>query len=269
MRENGTVAGFYVLVTDISDRKRHEDELHRWKDELETRVEERTRDLVASQERLRALASQLTMTEQRERRKLASDLHDYLAQLLVLGRMKMNQVRREAALPAAMHALTKDVDDIFQQVLTYTRTLIAELSPPSLQGGDGLAEALRWLAERMQKDGLWVQVEAELSHKSLLLSEERALFLFQSVRELLFNVLKHARVDRAVVRLTVDEDGLRVAVEDQGQGLGRDVLLRAAEPGHRGLLSVRERMEAMGGRMELTSIPGDGTTVTLILPSMP
>ena len=71
VRPDGMVAGYYVLVTDISERKRQEDELRRWKDELEVHVAERTRELLTSHERLRELTSQVTLTEQRERRKLA------------------------------------------------------------------------------------------------------------------------------------------------------------------------------------------------------
>lgn len=264
VREDGTIAGFYVQGTDITERKRHEEQLRQWKDELEKRVALRTQELVASQERLRALASQLSLTEQRERRKLALDLHDYLAQLLVVGRIKVSQLRKPPGLPAVTHAVARDIDDILTQALTYTRTMIAELCPPSLHES-GLPAALKWLGERMYKDGLWVEVQADCER--LLLPEDRAVLLFQSVRELLFNVLKHARVDRATVRVTVADGGnIRVAVEDRGKGFTPSDLARAIEPGHVGLAGVRERMEAIGGRLEVSSTPGEGTTMTMVLP---
>ncbi len=267
VRDDGTVAGFYVLVTDISERKRHEDDLRRWKDELEMRVVERTRELVTSQERLRALASQLSLTEQRERRKLASDLHDYLAQLLVVGRMKVNRLAKEPGMPRAMLEKIEDIDTVFRQGLHYARTMIAELSPPFLHES-GFPTALRWLSERMQKEGLWVEVK--VNRDEIALSEDRAVFLFQSVRELLFNVLKHAGVDRATVMVTAAEDGsVSVSVIDCGKGLDVDAMERAAQPGHLGLFAVCERMEAMGGRVDVNSTPGAGTTVTILLPGEP
>jgi len=260
----GTPYALCGIAVDITSRQRMEEELRRWKDELETRVQERTHELVASQERLRELASQLTMTEQRERQKLARDLHDYLAQMLVVGRMKMNAAKKQPGLPPASQTVLQDVDTIFQQALTYTRTLIGELSPPSFRDY-GLPAALKWLSERMQKDGLWVDVECEREHVPL--SEEHAVLMFQCVRELLFNVLKHAGVDRATVRVAVEPDGaVQVAVEDRGNGLDAGALRRAGEPGHLGLFAVRERMEAIGGGMDVTSISGKGTTVTITLP---
>jgi len=264
VRPDGTVAGYYVLVTDISERKRQEDELRRWKDELEVRVSERTKELLMSHQRLRDLASQVTLTEQRERRKLARDLHDYLAQLLVVGQMKTTMMRKQPTLPSEVQSLFQDVGNIFLQALTYTRTMIAELSPPSLQE-HGLPQALKWLAERFEKDGLSVEVRADCQRVPL--PEDLAVMLFQAVRELLFNVLKHAGVDRATVTVTVEPAGdVRVVVADRGKGLSADAMRRAYTPGHLGLFSVRERLESFGGYVDIVSAPGQGATVTLWLP---
>ena len=256
----GTIAGFYVLVTDISERKRQENELRQWKDRLEVRVAERTQELLASQERLRALASQLSLTEQRERRKLASDLHDYLAQLLVVADMKLQTCMSTLTTAVAEPTLLHDVHEILQESLTYARTTIAELSPPALHRG--LPAALTWLSELMERHGLWVTVETHADE--LTLPEDHAVLLFQSVRELLFNVLKHAGVDHATVSLHVtDEATVVLTVADAGKGLDADALRRSTEPGHFGLLAVRERMEAMGGWLKLDSEPGAGTRVEL------
>jgi CheY-like chemotaxis protein len=98
------------------------------------------------------------------------------------------------------------------------------------------------------------------------LAEEQAVVVFQAVRELLFNVMKHAAVDQATVTVALDDEVVRVAVVDKGKGLSPDAARRSAEPGHLGLVSVRERIQAMGGRVEIESVPGQGTTVTLVLP---
>ncbi|OQW37344.1 MAG: hypothetical protein A4E19_14410 [Nitrospira sp. SG-bin1] len=240
-----------------------EEQLRRWKDELEIRVRERTSELLMTQERLMAVTSQLSLTEQRERRKLARDLHDYLAQMLVVGEMKTKMLKKQGPPSPAGVTLVDDLDQVFQQALNYTRTLIAELSPPSLQDS-GLPAALTWLGERFQKDGLRVDVKADCA--SVPLPEEEAVVVFQAVRELLFNVLKHAGVDQATVVVTLDDEQLRVAVEDKGKGLKPDASQRSVEPGHLGLVSVKERFRAMDGRVEVVSELGRGTTVTLVLP---
>ena len=99
LTETGLLTGYLGAAIDITDRKHAEEQLQRWTVELEKRVDERTRALQRSQSRLRALASDLSTTEQQERRRLATELHDYLAQLLVVGRMKLGQARPQVKDP--------------------------------------------------------------------------------------------------------------------------------------------------------------------------
>lgn len=253
-----------IFALDITDRKKTEDQLRRLKDQLQVKVKQRTRKLMASQDRLRALASQLTLTEERERRKLAHDLHDYLAQMLVVGGMKLDQIKHATSFPSEAEQAVHDLEQILQQALTYTRTTIADLTPPGLQE-IGLFSALEWLAEVMHKHGLHVEVQT-LS-KEIPLAEETAIWLFQSVRELLFNVLKHARAEHATIRFTTDHtDQLCLSVEDGGTGMDVDAILQKQKPGHLGLFAIQERMKALGGRMDIMSHPGQGTQVQLVLP---
>ncbi len=262
--EAGRVLFLAPSGTDITERKRQEEELRRWKDELELRVHERTQALSDSQARLRALSSQLAMTEQHERHKLAENLHDHLAQMLVVGQMKTGMVKRQPELSPATLAMIQEAAKVFQQALSYTRTLIGELSPPSFREY-GLPAALQWLAEQMQKNGLQVDVRTDAEHVPL--SEEQAVLVFQCVRELLFNVLKHAGVQQAMVQVLTGGLGeVRVIVRDRGQGMSEDHSRRDAQPGHLGLFAVRERMASVGGRAEVSSNLGEGTSVTLCLP---
>ncbi|WNM62324.1 PAS domain S-box protein [Candidatus Nitrospira neomarina] len=263
--QNGKIAGIVIVFQDISERKQAEENLRRWKDELEVRVQTRTGELLSSKNRLRSLAAQLSLTEEHQRRKLARDLHDYLVQLLVVGRMKLHELKENVSLPPEAEVLTGEVEDVLQQALTYSRTTIAELSPPALHE-TGLAESLKWLAEIMEKHGLRVKVHTS-DYEAIPLSEDRVILLFQSLRELLFNVLKHAGVDEATVRMSSGQVGkVCIAVEDHGKGLQVGAMQQAMEPGHLGLFAVQERMEAMGGRVEFTSAPGKGTSVRLVLP---
>ena len=237
-------------------------------EEVSQRYQEQNHVLIKKQQELRGLVSQLTLTEQRERKHLAGELHDYLAQMLVLGRMKIGLARPhlETADPL-MITLIQELEEIFTQSLTYTRTLLAELNPPVLQEL-GLPMALKWLAEQMPKHNLTVDVH--LSQETVSISEEQEVLLFQSVRELLINVVKHAGVTRAAVSLTVDEhEHLRLVVQDAGRGFS-PALLEAKPAGeHFGLASIRERMHTMDGWLEAHSAPGRGTTIILGLPLKP
>jgi signal transduction histidine kinase len=253
-----------ALERELRDRARVEEELRHLTNELESRVAVRTTDLLRSQARLRALASELVLTEQRERRRLATDLHDYLAQLLVLARLKLGQAQPKITEGAASTLLLQ-AEDALKQALTYTRTLVADLSPPVLREF-GLPAALAWLGDHMLPHGLSVAVTIGKDCRQL--PEDQAVLLFQSVRELLMNVSKHAGVDRATVSLSMAADGtLRVVVEDVGKGF--DVAAADRPSDQFGLFSIRERMQVMGGTLEVDSSPGRGTKATLILPPTP
>jgi signal transduction histidine kinase len=255
----------HALEMELGQRKRAEEALRRLNGDLEQRVIERTRDLVASNHRLQALATELTLAEQRERKRLAAELHDYLAQMLALGRIKVTQLRQKVSgqAPAAQQ-LVAEVDGLLEKAGEYTRSLMAKLNPPVLDEL-GLPSALTWLAKQMPLHGLLVEVR--LSDEQVPLPEDQAVLLFQSVRELLINVAKHAGTDRATVSLKVDrEQQLVIEVQDSGRGFDPDAMEANSEKRHFGLFSLRERMQAMSGRLEVKSVPEQGTTVTMTLP---
>ncbi|MGZ8393913.1 MAG: ATP-binding response regulator [Nitrospira sp.] len=230
--------------------------------------QDQARVLSKKQDDLRALASELTLTELRERKHLATELHDYLAQLLVVGRLKIGQARHQtASADPSLVKLISDLDDIFSKSLDYTRTLMAELRPPTLRES-GLLVALTGLGEQLAKHGLRVDVHA--SHDYVPLPDDQAMLLYQSVRELLLNVVKHAHTDHAKVLVSFSAGkALTLSVQDQGSGFEVGLLRAKARGQHFGLLSVLERMEAMGGSFEADSGPGRGTTITLGLSLKP
>lgn len=260
----GDLVGGVDVLMDLTERKRAERQLQEFAAELERRIKERTHELVLSQERLRALASELTLTEQRERRRLAMELHDYLAQLVVASRLKLSQAIPKVQDQTVAAALA-NVDRMMDQALTYTRSLVAELSPHILYQF-GLSKSLVWLGERMKQHALDVTVKT--GPTSFTLADDQAVLLFQSVRELLFNVVKHAKTDRATITINVDEQReLWICVEDEGVGF--DVTERTDGEDSRGkfgLLSIRERMETLGGECEVSAALGAGTVAILRLP---
>jgi PAS domain S-box-containing protein len=260
---NGQLLGVVLVFRDITERKSAEKELSRWSVELEKRVAERTEQLLRSQERLRALAAQLSRTEQRERRRLATNLHDYLAQLLALARIKIGQTKQGSVhgAPDLQRPLT-EIDGILQDCLRYTRTLMGQLSPPVLHD-IGFVPAVQWLAEQMGQQGLNVTLRVLTSNMPRL-RDATADLLFQAVRELLLNVLKHARVSEAVVSVEKREgDQWLIAVEDHGVGFDPNVMRHRAADEQFGLFSIQERMEAISGWCQIQSVSGQGTRVEL------
>lgn len=235
-------------------------------EELEARVRERTCDLLQSQERLRILGNELNLAELRERKRLAAELHDHLQQMLVFGKIKLNQGRQPGRDGSSSAEIMRQLDEVFTNALAYTRTLVAELSPPALRD-HGLAAGLTWLGEYMKKYDLAVTVTVP-EQDALTLPEEQVALLFQSVRELLLNTWKHAATDQAAVTMIQRPDHLRIEVRDHGKGFHAPTAGASADSQSSkfGLLSIRERMIALGGSFEIDSSPGAGTRSVLTLP---
>jgi signal transduction histidine kinase len=251
-----------ALARELSERKQIEEQLRQLTGTLEERVEERTRQLSTSSARLRALATDLTVAEQTERRRLAMELHDYLAQILVVSRMKVAQLLTGDHDPGVRKTL-QGVDQLLHQSLDYTRSLVSELTPQALYES-GLGAAIRWLGDQMRRQQV-LNVEIDLDAADLPLPEADAVLLFHSIRELLFNVLKHGKTNRASVSMQYTQNVLSITVSDQGCGF--DVSrLREDHSDRFGLLSIRERMTALGGSFDLQSVPGKGTVASLHLP---
>lgn len=247
---------------ELHERQQAEARLRQLADTLEERVSQRTQQLEASYDRLRALATDLTVAEQSERRKLATELHDYLAQLLVVTRMKVAQLLRQEPAPDA-RTMLQDADRLLHQSLEYTRSLVSELTPQALYER-GLAPALRWLGDQMRRQNL-LNVEVSVRDAGLRLPEADAVLIFHSVRELLFNVIKHGETDRAAISMIYAKGVLTLTVSDAGCGFNLENL-HNDHSNRFGLLSIRERMMDLGGKFNLQSEPGKGTVATLHLP---
>lgn len=260
--EVGLTSPYSVLFRNLRES---EQELREINETLEQRVAERT--LVAEQRarQLRALASELSLTEQRERRRLAKTLHDHLQQLLVAAKLKVGILAKRAADQEQRDRLGR-VGQLLDESIDVSRSLTVELSPPVLYDA-GLGAALEWLARRMQeKHGCAVAVHMEAGAEPA--TEDLRVFLFDAVRELLFNVVKHAGTLKADVRVApAPDETLRVTVEDEGVGLAHDALKRDTQNPGFGLFSIGERLELLGGRMEIDSAVDRGTRVILTVKS--
>ena len=270
-----------IAVSDITGTRQMEQALRKTRDELEQRVEERTGELLATNEHLqeeieerqrseeqlhvyqrelRSLAAALVLAEERERRRIAAELHDHIGQSLALAQLRLGPLRAALSSAACIDELDQVRQDI-DQMLEEVRSLTFELSPPILYEL-GLLAAVEWLGEHFQKQHeLYVRVEDDGQAKPL--EEEVRVFLFRAVRELLVNVVKHAGVAQARVILRLDGKRIGIVVEDDGVGFAPTDF---DAPRKFGLFSIRDRLDLLGGSFRVEAAPGQGTRVELVAP---
>lgn len=216
------------------------------------------------------LAGALTLAEQEERRRVATLLHDHVQQLLFGVRLGLAGVA-EVEDAAERKRKIERLETVLNEAIEATRSLAVELTPPVLDYEE-LDVGLRWIAEHMHaRYGLEVRVEA--STPCRIPSRELRVLLLQLVRELLFNVVKHAGVTAARLRLNACSRRCSISVIDEGRGFDAAVIARAGQLGEGGygkgafgLYSVRERLELLGGRLEIASAPGRGSCLTIHAP---
>jgi signal transduction histidine kinase len=232
-----------------------------------TAIREAEHALAQHDSQLRALATEITLAEERARRKLASELHDGPAQNLAGMAMQLAELKRKVQDRTHL-TLIDEAEQVLADTTLQTRTLMLELAPPGLHD-TGLIEALRWLADRVGKQQrLIVSVEDDGVPKSL--EDQVTVLLFQTVRELLQNVVKHARSKRATVRCSVVDEMLTLDVVDPGVGFEVHSIDRLpTRQGGFGLFNIRERLKLMGGSVDIHSIIGEGTTVRIRVPLKP
>ena len=240
----------YCIGRDITARKEAEERLQEY------------------QQRLKALASQLTITEEKERRVIAADLHDHVGHSLALARMQLNTLL-ETKSEMERNILVKDISNILLKALQDTRSLIFELSSPSINE-IGLAAAIsEWLEDHIEKrHGLKTEFIDDIDDKhNKAMDENVRALLFRNVRELLTNVVKHARANTVRVHLTDDANGVTIVIEDDGVGFDPEAIkTRKGKTGGFGLFSIQERMADLGGAFEIVSEPGKGCKVIMTAP---
>jgi signal transduction histidine kinase len=210
------------------------------------------------------LASEISLIEARERRRLATDLHDHIGQTLALAQIKLGEFK-EVAAAADMTESLIEVRQLVDQAVKSSRTLTFELSPPILYDL-GFEAAVEWFGDYLQEHhSLQVAVKLDTHYKPM--GNETVVLLFQMVRELMLNAAKHARARRIEVEIRREGDNLLIDVVDDGVGFDRERLASTREqPRSFGLFSVRERIECIGGSLGIDSRPGRGTRISLIVP---
>lgn len=257
-----------AISRDITQRKKLEAALLDLNKSLEDRVLQRTNELEKAYAELlqrniqyRALAQKLTAAEEAERKRIARLLHDNHQQLLVAARFKAEVLQSSLYTPQVNMA-GREILDILEQALEVTRSLTMELAPPILYG-TGFVAAMQWLAEWMEEHHqLKVVVIGALPVTPI--PADVSSLLFRAVRELLFNVVKHAGVTQAKVGIVAFDQGLRVTVTDEGTGFDLTDVLQTNRS--YGLFSIQEQLISLDGRLDISSPAHRGTICTLSVP---
>jgi PAS domain S-box-containing protein len=253
----GCLTHFQGIVIDVTERKRVENALRKAYDEMESRVRERTGQLTS-------LTAELSLAEERERRRIASELHDQVGQTLVLSKLKLNSLTH--GLPSAeFETLLGEIKGHVGRSIEDIRSLTFQLSPPLLYEV-GFEAAVEWLAEELgERHGFRVDFRDDGKRKPL--NEETCVALYQMVRELLINVVKHADAKRVEVSIERFSEKIRVIVSDDGSGFDSGTIQRELTHNRSfGLFNIRHRTEYLGGRFSLESEIGCGTRISITLP---
>lgn len=219
--------------------------------------------LLEYQQRLRELASRLSLTQERERKLLAKGLHDGIGQSLALARLRLGRLQEELVSSPTMAEAVVAVRALIEDTIQETRDLTFELSPPILYEV-GFSAAAEWLAEVMQrKYGYSCRIEA--SRRVGRLPDDLAVELFATIRELLVNVGKHAKARQVTIGIERRGEMIRIRVRDDGVGFE---LQKDAGRGF-GLFNARECLGILGGTLKITSTPGAGVDVLVTAPVKP
>jgi signal transduction histidine kinase len=249
---DGRVKFFVGMAVDITGRKRAEAER-----------EELHRQVLASREQLQVLSRRLIEGQEEERRRLAGELHDEIGQILTAVSLNLEATRAVAG-PAAHHHLDESlraVDRAIEQV----RTLALNLRPTMLDVM-GLESAARWYIDRqLGPSGLAVELVSTLSGARVARELETA--CFRVMQEALTNVIRHARATTVRIELRCADGALHLVIADDGAGFDVAAAQRRAREGETfGLLGMQERVQLLGGEIQIRSTPGNGTVVQVRLP---
>ena len=246
----GRVEKAAIVSTDITERKRAEGEI------------------LQHQKRLRSLASESSLAEEKERKRISTGFHDRIGQPLLALKLMMGSLRKSINMPELVNSIA-EMENLLGRTIEDTRALTFELSPQILYML-GFEAAIEWLAEQSEKR-YGFPIEFQSDGKSKPLDNDLEVFLFQAVRELLCNVGKHACASTARVIISRDasRDAKSVKVRVTDNGVGFDVFkIDRFKDGDKdfGLFSIRERLYHLGGSFRMMSKPGQGTKITLMAP---
>jgi len=231
---------------------------------VEAALERSVRKGRESRELMRKMNSELSLAEERERKKIASDLHDHIEQALSMLRFRLAELRSNAVF-CGFESCIEEMETLLEQTIRYTRGLTVTISQPLLFE-IGLAAAIQWLCEDFAKR-FGLPVRAEVSDDGSPVPENVKILIYKIAGELLSNGAKHAEAQNVALLLRIGEGKLRLDYTDNGRGFDPERAASEMADGNSwGLFSVRERVGFLGGKVKISSAPGSGTHISFQIP---
>jgi len=235
-----------IMARDISERKKIEIKIANY------------------QARLKALASELIVIEEKQRKQIATDLHDHVGQLLASSRLQMAAISNDMDKEIILSKI-KGISQGMLQAIQSIRNAIFNLSPPQLNEIGLFAATSDWLEDQIElKHGIKTILRGD--DRFFELKENTRLLIFRSVRELLMNIVKHAQAKNIIVTINEINRKMHISIEDDGVGFDYDAESFKYKRKSLGLFSIYERVTDIGGSMEIDSIIGRGTIIKLVIP---
>lgn len=245
-------AGTRGICFDITKRKKAENAALR-----------NLRQVQQYQKKLKKLNTEITLVEERERRRIAENLHDSLGQTLSLAYLKLSAINEQEFQLETRNSFI-EIFGLLNKAINESRVLTYDLSPPILYEL-GLISTLKWRLDQIEKSN---NISSYLIGENiiLILKKEITIFIYRIVNELLQNVIKHARATKIVLEVTQKSDKYFISVRDNGVGFEKEKQKRDKKDSGFGLLSIKERLESFNGRLFIQSELGKGTTATIEIP---
>jgi PAS domain S-box-containing protein len=250
---------------DITERKQAEEEIRELNETLEQRVVERTAQLAEREVRLKILLGKLVVAQEEERRRVAHEVHDGLAQMIVAVQQHLEAFAKQHPPDSPLGRENLDWNlELVQQTVEETRRVIGGLRPTALDDF-GLAAALRLQVEALRTEGWEIVYKEALGDQRLPAAVET--MLYRVAQEALTNVRKHADTTRVRLKLARLGREVRLRIRDRGRGFRTTESTGGGGPGEKvGLSGMRERVTLLGGAFEVYSRPGVGALIVARVP---
>ncbi len=240
--DKGRITHFVSIHRDITERKKAEEKL------------------LAYQRQLRRLASELSLAEERERRRIAIMLHDHIGQTLVMAKIKLCLLK-DIVFSQQHNEIVSDIKTLLEKSIQYTKSLTFELSPPILYEL-GFELAIEWLCEQIQEEHN-INFDFNDDGNPKPLNKDVSVLMFQAIRELFMNIVKHSRAQKVNVSIWRDGNRLLISIKDNGIGFDSSKIDKSKSFG---FFSIHERLQHFGGTFSIQAKPGHGSQAILTAP---
>ncbi len=250
--KTGSFFGMRGVCYDITNRK-----------QAEIALNKHVRQIKNYQKKLKKLNTEITLIEEKERRRIAENLHDSLGQTLSIAYLKLSSIIDEEAAPKVKNVIL-EISDLLNEAISESRTLTYDLSPPILYEL-GLMSAFQWKLQQVEeKQGIETVIIG--ADQKIDIQKESNIFIYRIVSELIANVIKHAQATKIELEIHKGKKFYYISLRDNGVGFKNENKSKDLTKGGFGLLSITERLDSIKGQFKIESKLGEGTTATIVIP---